>query len=242
MRRWLALALLLGGCAKAPEGEVYVAAAANLARVFPDLSAACAKRTGVRLTPSFGSTAQLAQQIENGGPFDLFLAADTEHVDELASKGLIAEASRAIYARGTLVMWAPKRPDLAKPEDLARPDVKKIGIARPELAPYGRASIETLTAVHLWPQLEGKAVYAQNISAVKQFADSSNVDAAFTALALVIDSGGHYATIDEKLHRPIEQAMCVLKNGAHADRAKQCAAFLASDEAKAIFRRAGYGE
>ena len=243
MRRRLALAVLLTACGRAPEtGELHVAAAANLSRMFGELSAACEKATGAKMTPSFGATAQLAQQIENGGPFDLFLAADTEHVDALAAKGLIAEGSRAVYARGKLALWAPNRADIQKIEDLARPDVKQIGIAKPELAPYGKASIEALTAAGLWPAIEKKAVYAQNISAVKQFADSANVDAAFTALALVKDSGGHYVTIDAKLHQPIDQAMCIVKATAHPDLAKRCEDFLRSAEARAIFERFGYGE
>lgn len=235
------LLLLLTACARTPDaGELHVAAASNLSTMFRDIARACEKSTGVKLVPSFGATAQLEQQIENGGPFDLFLAADTEHVDALIAKNLAVANTRAIYARGTLVIWAPRRPTIKTIEDLNRPDVKAIGIAKPELAPYGRAAVEALTAAHLWPAIEHKAVYAQNIQAVKQFADSSNVDAAFTALALVKDSGGHYVTIDEKLHQPIDQALCIVSATQHPDAAKKVREFLLSAEGRAVFERSGY--
>ena len=232
---------LLASCGHAPEsGELHVAAAANLSMIFPELARACEKNTGVKIVPSFGATTQLEQQIENGGPFDLFLAADIQHVDALAAKALITPGSRAIYARGTLVIWAPRRPDIKSIQDLSRPDVKAIGVAKPELAPYGQATIEALTSAQLWPAIERKVVYAQNIQAVKQFADSSNVDAAFTALALVKDSAGHYIEIDEKMHEPIDQAMCIVNKTTHAAQAKQVEIFLLSPEGQQIFQRSGY--
>lgn len=240
-RAFLASVLFLSVCGSPPQpDELHIAAASNLSMLFPDLARACERSTGIKLIPSFGATAQLAQQLENGGPFDLFLAADSRHVDALAAKGLVLENSRAVYARGRLVIWAPRRNDISRIEDLARADVKAIAIARPELAPYGQASIESLTAAHLWPALEKKIVYAQNIQAVKQFADSSNVDAAFTALGLVKSLGGHYVEISDSLHRPIDQELCILNPAAHKQRAQRVRAFLLGAEGRAIFERYGY--
>ncbi len=115
-------------------------AAANLQRVFSIRwqKLSTAKHVSKALIASYGASTQLGtQQIENGGPFDVFLSADTAQVDRLANKGLLVEGSRAIYTRGVLALWAPKRPDIQKLEDLNRPDVTRIGIANPELAPYG---------------------------------------------------------------------------------------------------------
>ena len=70
----LAILLLCCGCGKSvfevppPGPELHVAAAANLATIFDTLSAAEYKKTGVHLVPSFGSTATLTTQIENGAP------------------------------------------------------------------------------------------------------------------------------------------------------------------------------
>jgi molybdate transport system substrate-binding protein len=237
----LALSCLLTGCgAKREGGELHIAAAANLQRTFDSLTNAFEKESGVKLITSFGASTQLAQQIENGGPFDVFLSADTAQVDRLASKGIAAEESRAVYARGILALWAPKRPGIRRIEDLNRPDVKRIGIANPELAPYGKAAIETLTALHLWPAIESKVVYGQNISVVAQFADSSNADAAFTALSLVNDRPQKPIIVPENLHQPIEQALCIVKSTPHAEAAAEFRRFILGTEGQAIFAKFGY--
>ncbi len=235
--------LLFAGCSRPTDspGTLHVAAASNLSRIFPALARACANSTGLTLVPSFGNTAQLAQQIENGGPFDLFLAADTAHVANLEIVHKLIPNSMHNYAQGRLVLYAPRRPDLRKLEDLALPSVKKIGIAKPELAPYGKASIETLTNLRLWPALEPKAVYGQNIGAVLQFVDSSNVDAAFTALALVNESPGNKILVDAALHAPLDQALGIPSGTAHPEQAARAAAWFLSPEAQRIFSSSGYG-
>lgn len=237
----LLLAGFLTGCGSKPvAGEIHVAAAANLQRVLDPLAKAFDKQTGVKVIASYGASTQLAQQIENGGPFDVFLSADTGQVDRLAANGLIDEKSRAIYARGVLVLWAPKRLDIQKLEDLRRPDVKRIGIANPELAPYGKAAIETLTALHLWPELEPKVVYGPNISIVAQFSESANADAAFTALSLVNDRLEKPVIVPENLHKPIEQAIGIVKATPHGEGAAEFRRFILGPEAQAIFATFGY--
>src|SRR5437879_3255731 len=87
--------------------EINVATAANLTRAFAEVGQAFERQTGIHVTYSFGATTQLAQQIEHGAPYDVFAAADTDHVDQLARKGLVIPETRAIYARGKLVLWVP---------------------------------------------------------------------------------------------------------------------------------------
>jgi molybdate transport system substrate-binding protein len=222
--------------------ELHVAAAANLTGVMPELGKAFEKSNGVRLVPSYGATAQLTQQITAGAPYDVLLAADTEHVDQLIKSGNALADSRFLYARGNLVLWAPKRPDLKTLNDITGPGVAGIIIAKPELAPYGAAAIEALKNAKLWDKLQSKnIVYAPNISAAKQFVDTGNGDAAFTALSLIIDQPGNYFLIDEKLYSPINQAMCITKNAKDAAVARSFTAFMKSDAAYAILQRYGYG-
>jgi molybdate transport system substrate-binding protein len=233
--------LLFAGCGPKQEaGELHVAAAANLQRVLDPVSKAFDRQTRVKVIPSYGASTQLAQQIENGGPFDIFLSADTAQVDRLAAKGLITDKSRAIYARGVLALWAPKRTDIQKLEDLRRPDVKRIGIANPELAPYGKAAIETLTALHFWPELQSKVVYGPNISTVAQFAESANADVSFTALSLVNDRLERPIVVPENLHQPIDQALGIVKSTPHGEAAAEFRQFLLGSEAQAIFAKFGY--
>ena len=87
--------------------ELVVAAAANLTDAFAEIGPRFTAKTGIRVVFNFGATAELAKQIENGAPFDVFAAADTEHVESLERKGLLTPGTRAIYARGRLVLWLP---------------------------------------------------------------------------------------------------------------------------------------
>jgi molybdate transport system substrate-binding protein len=221
-------------------GELHVAAAANLRGVLDDLSQAFQSTTGIHVVPTVGATAQLAQQIENGAPVDVFLSADTQHVDALIAKGFGDPQSRAVYARGQLVIWAPTRPDINSLADLAGPQVRQVGCARPELAPYGAAAVQALKKEGLWQAVEPKLVYGQSISVAKQFADSGNTAASFTALSLVHNLPGHYVLVDEKLHDPLDQALCIVKQTAQSGMANRFRTFILSPEGRAILTRYGY--
>ena len=137
-----------------------VAAAANLTGVCAEAAQAFTKKTGIEVVCSYGSTAQLARQLANGAPFDLFASADTGHVDSLIAGGALAASSRAVYARGQLALWAPKGAELGIFDiaGLASPRVRFVAIAKPELAPYGLASVEALKATGLWEKMKAKAV------------------------------------------------------------------------------------
>lgn len=240
----IALAPLIG-CnttpARAPGAELHVAAAANLTRVLGELAGAYERRASVHIVPSFGATAQLAQQIENGAPFDVFMSADTQHVDELAARGFAAAGTSAVYARGVLVLWAPRRPDVRKLDELAGPKNMVIVVARPELAPYGAASVEALKNMGIWDKVEKRVAYAPSISVAKQWGDTGNGDVAFTAMSLILDEPGNYFLIDPGLYKPIEQEMCVLKNAAKPDMARAFEQFVLGPDAREILRRYGYG-
>lgn len=222
----------------AQAAELHIAAASNLNRALPEIDTAFEKATGIRVVPSFGATAQLTQQIENGAPFAILLAADTEHADELVQKGLAT--GRAIYARGQLVVWAPQHPELKTLRDLTAPSVRTIVIAKPELAPYGAAAVAALKAAGVWEKVQTRVVYAPSVAVVKQFADSGNGDAAFTAAALTAGETGHTFIVDEKLHQPIDQALCIVKASPEQKEARAFAQFLASPAARAILKRFGY--
>jgi molybdate transport system substrate-binding protein len=222
--------------------EINVAAAANLVEPFREIAARFEARSGIKVTLSFGSTAALAQQVENGAPFDLFASADTAHVDGLAGKGIIERSSRAVYARGTLVLWSSRsdRP-LSRIEDLAQPAVKIVAIAKPDVAPYGRASVDALRAAGLWEAVEPKIVYAQNVLMAKQFAESGNADVALTAASVVHGEPGQTVEIDHSLYAPIEQALGVVVSSPRREQAKQFAEFVVSADGQAVLKQFGYG-
>lgn len=212
--------------------ELHVAAAANLTKIMPAIDTAFERESGVHVVPTFGSTAQLTQQIENGAPVDILMAADVAHVDELKP------TEKIVYTRGRLVVWAPQATALHSLEDLA--SVKAIAIAKPELAPYGAAAVEVLHNAHLWEKLEPKVVYASSIAAAKQLADTGNADAAFTAAALVPGEKGNAFPVNPALHTPIDQAACVTKQASDSALARQFLDFLKSEQMQTLFRRYGY--
>jgi molybdate transport system substrate-binding protein len=222
--------------------EINVAAAANLTDAFAEVAKQFTAETGVRVVYSFGATADLAKQIENGAPFDLFAAADVEHVNGLDRQGLLTPGTRALFARGRLVVWTPPGSgiNLSRIEDITRAEVGRIAIAKPDVAPYGKATVEALRALNLWQQVESKVVYAQNVSMTKQFAATGNAEVAFLPLALVKPNEGRLIEVDERLHQPIDQALGVVKASAKQEAARQFKAFVLSIKGQAILESCGY--
>lgn len=241
----LLLLLAAAGCGRGGREsgeEIVVAAAANLTDAFGEVGRRFTARTGVRVTYSFGATADLAKQVEAGAPFDVFASADVARVDELLRKGLLVDDTRAVYARGRLVLWVP--PDARAPvnrvEDLAGAGVTRVAVAKPDAAPYGRAAVESLRALGLWEALEPKVVYSQSVAQAKQFAASGNADAAFLPRSLVREGEGTALEVEARLHAPIDQALGVVRASAKQAAAREFAEFVLSEEGQAVLKSFGY--
>ncbi len=191
---------------------------------------------------SFGGTADLAKQIENGAPFDVFAAADVAHVSALAEKGLITPGTVNSYARGSLVIWMPagSKIKLERVEDLEQKAIERIAIAKPDIAPYGQAAIQALHALNLWQKVESRVVYGMNVSQVKQFVSSGNAEVGFLPRSLVQEGQGTYLEIDEKLHQPIDQALGVVRASSRQDEAGRFREFVLGPAGQEILRRHGY--
>lgn len=240
-RRVLAAIIALfiaASCAK-PPARLTVAAAANLTDVFDQIGKAFTVKTGIEVAFSYGPTATLARQVDEKAPFDVFAAADKEHIDTLVKSGRIVAGTNGVYASGQLALWAP-RGGIEKLEALRDSSVKYVAIAQPDLAPYGRASVEALKASGLWESVQPKLVYANNINEAKQFAATGNADAAFTAYSLVLHEAGSVMKVDLKLFTPIEQAVGVIVGSEHEAEARRFAEFLMGPEGGAILTQNGY--
>lgn len=245
--RWALCAVaLLGACGTRrnpePPTKITVAAAANLTNVFEEVGSAFKAKTGAEAVFNYGSTAQLAKQIENGAPFDLFAAADTEHVDSLVATRKLIGDSRAVYALGQLALWIPngEKTGIRELKDLASQRVRFIAVAQPELAPYGKATIEAFTNAHLWENLKPKVVYANNISQAKQLAASGNADVALTAYSLVLHEKGIVVKVDPHLYHAIEQALAIVASSGRIEEAKLFRAFVLGPEGRTILAKSGY--
>lgn len=230
-----------------PPDEIIVAAAANLTDAFTELGERWTKKSGVRVRFSFGATADLAKQIENGAPFDVFAAADVEHVADMDRKNLLTRGTQKLYARGRLVLWIPPNEHQNAPirriEDLTRADVARIALAKPDVAPYGRATVEALRALNLWTRVEPKVVYGQSVTQAKQYAATGNADVAFVPLALVIqEPAERIIEVDEQLHQPIDQALGIVRDSGKQAAAGSFADFVLGEEGQSILRRFGYNQ
>lgn len=222
--------------------ELIVAAAANLTNVSAEIGERFGQKTGVKVIFTFGATADLAKQLESGAPFDVFVAADTVNVERLQTQGLLTSDIPQIYARGKLVAWTPTGSPLRLQtlQDLQRPEFERIAIAKPDLAPYGAAAVQSLRALGLWDQIGPKVVYGQNVAQVKQFVATGNAEVGFIPMALVKTGEGSFLEIDQKLHLPIAQAAGVVKASLKHPSAQQFVDFLLSNEGQQILEDAGY--
>lgn len=209
---------------------------------FEELGREFEKSTGIRVVYSFGSTGVLAKQIENGAPVDLFAAANVEFIDQLAGKGLLISDTRTLYARGRITLWmrADNALRIERLEDLARPEIQRVGIANPEHAPYGVAAREALQSAGVWEKVQPKCVFGENIRQTLQFAESGNVDVSIVALSLSLQSKGRWILIPEELHKPLDQAMAVLKRTRREEQARRFIEFVNGAEGRPIMRKYGF--
>jgi molybdate transport system substrate-binding protein len=247
MRRIIALAfIVLAACSSkkavdnAPVKTLRVAAASDLAKAFEDVGAAFEKKTGIKPNFNFSSSGLLAKQIEQGAPFFLFAAANRSFVEQVVKANKCDEATAQLYSRGRLVLWS-KNGAPAKLTDLVDPKYKRIGIANPDHAPYGKAAKQALEKAGIYDQVKDRLVLGENISATMTYAKEGSVDVAFVALSLAIQTDAQlYSPVELDLHEPLEQTMVVCGKGGEADAARQLADFIVSEEGRGIMERYGF--
>ena len=173
---------------------------------------------------------------------DVFAAASVDFINELEQKGLILPDSKSVYARGRITLWTRKDIQLKveKINDLASNDVKRIAIANPDHAPYGTAAREALQAAGIWDAVKEKLVYGDNIRQTLQFAETGNVDVAIVALSLSKQSEGQWTLIPAELHKPINQALAVIKGTKDEQTARAFAGFIEGPEGRSILAKYGF--
>ena len=239
--------------AAAPKKDLKIAAAADLSAAIDKLGSVFEKQTGVHVSVSLGSSGNFFAQIQNGAPFDVFLSADKRYPEKLAEAGKI-EGALVLYARGRLVLWVPNSSSLQLPskghpldgnlDALNWPAVRKIAIANPEHAPYGRAAVAVLMHYGVYEQVKSKIVLGENVSQTAQFAQSGNADVAFIALSQALSEAlnreGYWLTLPQGSYPPIEQAGAVLKTSHSKQMAWRFLEFLTSPEAQAILHNFGF--
>lgn len=237
--------------AQQPSGSISikVAAAADLQFALGEVSAAFAKENpGVTVSPAYGSSGVLATQIQNGAAYDLFLSADAKYPKQLV-EAKAADASTVFnYAVGQLVIWVPKGSplDVKKfgAKALLDPAARKIAIANPEHAPYGKAAVAALKTLGIYDQVAPRLVLGENIAQTAQFVESGAADAGIIALSLAIAPAmkdkGSYWTVPLTAYPQLMQAGVIPLSAAHPQQAKALVAFLQSAAGRAILDRYGF--
>lgn len=215
------LALAAHVCAQTP---LRVAAAADLEPVLPPILQQFQQSAGIHVEVTFQASAMLATEIENGAPFDLFLSADLGYPKRLIDAGLADAAGSAdsstpiTYANGTLVLWERKDSRLPPPslELLRSPALKRLAIANPDRAPYGRAAVAALKSLRLYDGLKERLVTAENIAQAAQFVDSGNAEAGLisltSALTPRLSADGSYFVMPRNLYPAIEQGAAIVSS------------------------------
>ena len=254
MTRWrhaVALLALVGTTVCAAAQVITVAAASDLNFALKELARTYEARSGTKVRLTFGSSGTFFTAIQNGAPYDLYFSADVDFPKQLEAAGLVVPGTLYEYALGRLVLWAPKTSPLNVNDGLkllAEASVRKIAIANPKHAPYGRAAEQAMRAAGVYEKASPKLVLGENISQAAQFAQTGNADVGLIALALVAHPSsnapggleGKYWLVPAEMYRPIRQAAVVVKSSRQKDAAKKFLDYVKSDEARAILKKYGF--
>ena len=230
-----------------PCGIVTVAAASDLTYAMNEIAANFGKATGCAVRLSMGSSGNFLTQIENGAPFDVFLSADMAYPEKLEAEGLAAPGSTYVYAIGKIVLWTrnDSRVDVGRGfAALREPAVRKIAIANPAHAPYGRAAEQALRQSGVYEVVKERLVLGENISQAAEFVESGNADAGILALSLVVSPGmkdkGRAWDIPENLYTPMEQGAVVVGAAANPKGARQFLDYIKMPATAALLERYGF--
>jgi len=225
-----------------------VAAAANLNFALGEIADQFAREQGARVEIVFGASGTLARQIQDGAPFELFLAADEEFPRRLTAAGLTRDPG-VVYATGRLALFAPAGSPLSvdpRLDGLARllkaGGVERFAIANPDVAPYGKAAEAVLRKRGVWDAIKPRLVMGDTIAQAAQFATTGNAVGGLIAYSIVVspgfDSRGTHALIPDGDYPPLRQRMVLLKRASRT--ASQFYRYVQGPAARAIFRKYGY--
>jgi molybdate transport system substrate-binding protein len=242
------LAIVLAFCASCFAQEITIAAAADLSAALPEIAAKYKATTGREAKLSFGASGNLTTQIQNGAPFDVFFSADEGYPKQLIDLGLADKTTLYRYAVGRLVLWVPNDAPVDLPKlgmaALLDSSVKKISMANPQHAPYGRAAEAALRHFGIYDQVSGRLVLGENVSQAAQFVESGNAQAGLIALshalAPAMKAKGRYWPVPLDAYPTLNQAVVVLTQSKQPEAARAFLAFVRSADAAALLKSYGF--
>jgi len=227
------------------EKVLRIAVTANLRFAMDSIDLVFEKETGLKLEISSASSGNLAAQIKNGAPFDVFISADKKYAEALFLDSLTI-GKPVFFCEGILILWTRKDmvPDSLL-KFLTRSEIKKIAIANSKNAPYGIAALEVLNHLNLYHSIQYKLVYAENVSQLNQYLIGEMVDVGFTSKSAVLlpelTHKGNWIEVNPNLYNPINQYIVQLKSKKGAnENAKKYIDFILSAKAQQILKEFGY--
>lgn len=242
--RAFAMLLLAGAAAHAegPPERVLVAVASNFSALCKSLGDDFTRQGHTTIEIVSASTGKLFAQVQNGAPFDVLLAADRVHPEQLIAAGHAVADTRFTYAIGRLALYSTTLPVQALgAKALQAAQVQHVAIASPETAPYGLAAAATIRALQQWDSISPRLVYGENIAQAFQFTQGGAAELGFVAYAQVInESVERFWLVPETYHAPIAQDAVLLKYGEKSKGAREFLAYLKSPEARKAIAQSGY--
>jgi len=245
--RVLAILLMAMLARPAAAAQITVAAASDLTFALSEIAREFEKQTGNSVRLTFGSSGNLAAQIQNGAPFDVFFSADIDYPRRLEARGLVDSQSLFLFAAGKIVVWAASgaRIDVHRGMDaLLDPAVRKIAIANPAHAPYGRVAVAALRHFKLYERVRDKLVFGENISQAAHFVESGNADMGIIALSIALSptmkDKGTYWEVPQSAYPPLLQAVVLVSHSRQKKTAEEFLLYVRMPAAEAILKRYGF--
>lgn len=232
---------------QATANELTIAAASDLNFAFKELVGAFERQTGTHVRLTLGSSGNFFAQIQNGAPYDLYFSADIAYPRKLDEAGLAVSGSLYKYAVGRIVLWVPNGSTVDVQQGLTAlldPSVRKIAIANPKHAPYGRAAVAAMEHFKVYDRVKEKMVLGENISQAAQFVESGACETGIIALALALapsmKAAGAYWDIPIDAHPPLEQGAVILKSSKNHDMARLFLEFVKGPQGQEVMKRYGF--
>lgn len=223
--------------------ELVVAVASNFLPTAKILAENFEKETKLKVEFVTGSTGKLFTQIEQGAPYDVFMAADSERPEKLIDLKLAISEGKYIYAKGLLVFLGEKNHPPGLKEWLEQQANKKIALANPKTAPYGQAALEVIRKLQLEDKLRPAFVYGSNVAQSYQYVESGNASSGFVAFSTVIQEkqiSDKWILVDSSHYKPIDQVAVVLTASKRKKSGLAWITFLKDQRSVKLIRERGY--
>lgn len=222
------------------EDSIIVATSANMQFAMKELTATFEKETNLKIDLVISSSGKLASQIEQGAPYDIFVSADTKFPEYLYKKG-ISKNSPQVYAHGKLILWTSSKDIDISLITLTTEAIKKIAIANPKTAPYGKATVAFLKSKGIYDEIKHKLVFGESISQVNQFISIQSVDVGITSQSIKFMKNNQKTGVFLDLDAgSIPQSAILLHHKKAHHQAGSFYDFLYSDKGKKILKKHGY--